>query len=123
MSDLRATRDIRITAHAIQRWQQRVDPTASWLRAHLVIRRFLNQSRTRPTPRHWMRRPAVPGTTFAYSANQPRICVVLVGGAAVTVITRELVQSTPRLVVAEPARRSRALPPPIPDWIDDDLVA
>ena len=46
-------REIRITTHTIERWQQRVDPASSWLAAHLAIRKLLNTGRSRPTPRHW----------------------------------------------------------------------
>jgi hypothetical protein len=113
-------RETRITAHAIERWQQRVDPDANWLSAHLAIRRFLNQSRWRPTPRHWMHRPAVSGTIYTYSASQPDICIHVTGDAAVTVTTRELVRSTPRRPAsASQGKRPLAVPPPIPAYIDE----
>jgi hypothetical protein len=39
-------REIRITTHAIERWQQRVDPATSWLAGHLAIRKLLNTGRS-----------------------------------------------------------------------------
>lgn len=94
------TADTRITAHAIQRWRQRVDPDASWLATHLAIRKLLNSGRARPTARHWMRRPSAPGTRYVYSASYPGICVIVTGATAVTVITRKLAQTSPRPAIA-----------------------
>jgi hypothetical protein len=46
------SQEAHITTHAIERYQERVDPHASWLSAHLAIRRLLTTGRSRPTPRH-----------------------------------------------------------------------
>lgn len=108
-----------ITAHSVERWQQRVDPDASWLSAHLAIRRFLRQARVRPTPRHWQRRPSTPGTTYAYCARQPGICIILAKGKAVTVITRDSGRTAPPLSLAKTTRRPKSSPPPIPVYLDD----
>lgn len=112
-------REIHITAHAIDRWRERVDPTSSWLGAHLAIRKLLNGGRSRPTPRHWMRRPAEPGTTYVFNASYPGVCAIVADGAAVTIITRELVRSTPVRWVADEQPRPRIAPPPIPEYLDD----
>jgi hypothetical protein len=90
------TEEVHITAHAIERYQERVDAHASWLSAHLAISGLLRRGRSRPTPRHWMRRPIEPGTTFVYSAWHPDVCVIVAGGTAVTVVTRELNRGQPR---------------------------
>lgn len=116
-------REIRITAHAIERYQERVDPESSWLAAHLAIRKLLATGRSRPTPRHWMRRPVEPGTTFIFSAWHPGVCAIVTDGAAVTIITRELVRSTPARAIAAEAPRPRLAPPPVPRYFDDDLAA
>ncbi len=120
---MRRRADITITAHVVQRWQQRVDPDATWLGAHLAIRRFLKGSRVRPTPRHWMRRPTAPGTTYAFTAGSPGVCVIIKDGTAVTVITRRLVRAAPRLREVRSGRRLSLAEQEIPTWIDDDLVA
>jgi hypothetical protein len=116
-------REVRITAHAIERWQQRVDPHASWLSAHLAIRKLLNTGRSRPNPRHWMRRPVDPGTTFVYSASHPGVGVVVTNATAVTLVTRKLARTTPARVAVHVGRRPRQTPPPIPGYFDDDLAA
>src|SRR5205823_5123579 len=100
-----------------------VDPHASWLNAHLAIRKLLNTGRSRPNPRHWMRRLAEPGTTYVYSVNHPGVGVVVIDGTALTVITRELNRTTTLRVVQPVGRRPRCTPPPIPVYLDDDLAA
>lgn len=115
-------REVRITSHAIERWQQRVDPSAIWLSAHLTLRRLLNTGRSRPNPRHWMRRPTDPGTTFVFNARQPGVCVIVTNGAAVTVITRELARVHP-LPPRRASRRPRPEPPTLPKFVGDDLAA
>ncbi len=114
--------EIRITAHAIERWRQRVDPACSWLGAHLAIRKLLNGGRSRPTPRHWMRRPAESGTTYVYNASYPSICVVVADRTAVTIITRQLGRFSPERAVQVGQPKPRLAPPPIPMYLDD-LVA
>jgi hypothetical protein len=114
---------VHITAHAIERYQERVDAHASWLSAHLAIRRLLSTGRSRPTPRHWMRRPVEPGTTFVYNAWHPDVCVIVAGGTAVTVVTRELNRAQPRRRASLAGARPRQLPPPMPMYVDDDLAA
>jgi hypothetical protein len=116
-------REIRITAHAIERYQERVDPESSWLAAHLAIRKLLATGRSRPTPRHWMRRPVEPGTTFIFSASYPGVCAIVTDGRAVTIITRELARSAPGRVIRAEAPRPRLAPPPMPRYLDDDLAA
>jgi hypothetical protein len=114
--------EIRITTHTIERWQQRVDPASSWLAAHLAIRKLLNTGRSRPTPRHWMRRPVEPGTTYVFNASYPGACVIVADETAVTIITRELVRSTPARPSRSGGPRPRQAPPPIPQYFED-LVA
>jgi hypothetical protein len=115
-------REIRITAHAIERWQGRVDPASTWLAAHLAIRKLLNTGRSRPTPRHWMRRPVEPGTTYVFNAFSPGVCVIVADETAVRIITRELVRSTPARPARSGGQRTRLAPPPIPQYFED-LVA
>jgi len=116
-------KEIRITAHAIERWQERVDPASSWLAAHLTVRKLLNTGRSRPTPRHWMRRPIEPGTTYVFNASYPGVCAIVTDGAAVTIITRELVRTNPLRPLSIDGPRPRLAPPSIPHYFDDDLAA
>jgi hypothetical protein len=116
-------REVRITAHAIERWQQRVDPHASWLSAHLAIRKLLNTGRSRPNPRHWMRRPTDPGTTYVYSATHPGVGMIVTNGTAVTLVTRELARTTPPRTAQPVGSRPRQTPPPIPVYFDNYLAA
>ncbi len=119
-------RDIRISAHAIQRWQQRVDPEATWLTAHVAIRRFLKTSRIRPTPRHWLKRRPTPGTTFAFCAVRPSVCIIVVDSVAVTVVTRGLMSAAPRRVdrlERSAGRRPLRVPPPLSRFLDEDEAA
>jgi hypothetical protein len=116
-------REIHITEHAIERWQERVDPANSWLAAHLAIRKLLNSGRSRATPRHWMRRPIEPGTAYDFSASYPGVCAIVSDDAAVTIITRELVRNSPPRSIRADGPRPRSAPPPVPTYFDDDLAA
>lgn len=107
-----------LPTHAVERWQERVDPRISAAEARMALRRFVSLSRARATPRHWMRedvKPA-PGLLFLYSADRPGVCVLVRDGVALTVITRELTHSPTsrrhlRLVQPAPPLRD-----PVPRW-------
>jgi hypothetical protein len=77
-----------ITAHAITRYQQRVDPTASRREALRAIREMLGHARRRSRPRHWTKVTTRPGCRYLYSADHPDVCLVLRGGAVITVFSR-----------------------------------
>jgi len=77
----------RITRHAIERWTERVGGSTNPIAA---LQQFVARARRRPRPRHWTTAAPEPGTSFLYLADQPGVCVVLRGGAAVTVLTRSL---------------------------------
>jgi hypothetical protein len=87
----------RISQHAVQRYTDRVDRATSPAVARLRIAQILALGRWRPSPRHWMsgasRRP---GTRFVYWAELPSVCVIVVEGTAVTLVTRELTRG-PRM--------------------------
>jgi hypothetical protein len=83
-----------ISAHAKQRWTERVDSQASFLASELALRRFLKGARGRPTPRHWLHRPATTGTLYVFNANYPGICVLVTDRVAVTVLTRQLCRTS-----------------------------
>jgi hypothetical protein len=85
----------RITRHIIDRYRERVDTCASVAEAGMAIQQILSLGRWRVTPRSWMseNEPA-PGVRFVYWAKRPGLCVVILDGAAVTVVTRSLAQNT-----------------------------
>lgn len=82
---------VRITDHVVQRYRQRVDPRATAAEARLALARMVSLGRVRSTPRHWMRNVnQTPGLVFLYWAELPGVCGLVVNGALVTVVTREL---------------------------------
>jgi hypothetical protein len=90
--------EARIAHHAVERWIERVDGTASLAEARMAVGRFVALGRARPTPRHWMRGLVrqEPGTVFVYNAERPRVCAVVVDGVVVTVLVRALFERTSR---------------------------
>jgi hypothetical protein len=111
----------RITRHVIDRYRERVDACASVTEANMAIQQILALGRWRVTPRSWMseNQPA-PGVRFVYWAKRPRLCVVIVDGAAVTVVTRSLARSTRErrfsVVVGHDRRAPRARLEPVDRW-------
>jgi hypothetical protein len=84
---------VRITDHVVQRYCQRVDPRATAAEARLVLGRMVSLGRVRSTPRHWMRNVnKTPGLVFLYWAELPGVCGLVLNGALVTLVTRELCQ-------------------------------
>lgn len=79
-----------ITAHALDCWQQRVDPGCDRVEARRRLRRLLDTGRRRPTPRKWTRRTVDPGPglAFVYSAHYPEVCALVRDRTVVTVLTR-----------------------------------
>jgi hypothetical protein len=82
---------VRITDHVIQRYRHRVDPEATVGQARLVLGRMVSLGHVRSTPRHWMRNVnQSPGLVFLYWAELPGVCGLVINGALVTLVTREL---------------------------------
>ena len=77
-----------VTAHAITRYQERVAPAASRQVALRAIREILDHANSRSRPRLWTKVGARPGCRYLYSADHPDVCLVLRGGAVVTVFSR-----------------------------------
>jgi hypothetical protein len=78
-----------VSTHAIDRFIQRVDPTASRPEAALNIRQMLDDAKARATPRKWTGITARPGSRYLYSPTHPGICLVERGGRIRTVFARE----------------------------------
>lgn len=78
-----------ITKHAIDRYLARVDATATPRQAAVAISRIIDHAVARSRPRHWSRVIGqAAGTRYLYSARQPDVCLVVAGGAVVTVHAR-----------------------------------
>ena len=96
-----------ITRHAIERYQQRVDRSASPRAAAVAISRILDTATSRATPRRWSRAiSTAPGTRYLYSAELPGVCLVVAGGAVVTVHSRPVCAAWLRLAEEIPPRRA-----------------
>jgi hypothetical protein len=91
-----------ITRHAIERYQQRVDPHASVREAAVALSRIMDKAAVCSRPRRWSRVIAqAPGTRYLYSADRPGVCLVVAGGAVVTVHSRVVCAAWRHLVQAE----------------------
>ena len=82
----------RVTHHAVDRYIERVEPSATRYQAAAAIARIVGWGQVRSTPRHWMRGLVrqTPGLWFIYLAEQPGVCALVIGGAVITIITRRL---------------------------------
>lgn len=81
---------IRISQHAVQRYQERVDPAAPAVIASAAIHQILSTGSVRPQPRDWTTCRVEPGMRFVYSADGEDVCLVLRDLTVVTVLTVEL---------------------------------
>ena len=82
----------RVTRHAVDRFRDRVEPSATPARAFAAIRQISSSARACSRPRKWCRLRGVnarPGSRYMYSAAHPGICLVVRGGAIVTVFSKE----------------------------------
>lgn len=103
-----------ITRHAIERYQQRVDARATAREAAIAISLILDRATVCARPRRWSRVIAqAPGTRYLYSANRPGICLVVAGGAVVTVHSRSVCAAWR---IAQPADDRGRSPRP---WLDE----
>jgi hypothetical protein len=83
-----------VTSHAIDRYRQRVRPTATRLEAVADIRTIAAKARSRSRPRWWTRVAGVrTGCRYLYAADRPAVCLVVTGGAVVTVFSRAVCAS------------------------------
>jgi hypothetical protein len=80
----------KVSLHAAQRWQERVDPMCSALQSYHRLVHFLSHGRRRPTPRHWTRVDPHCGLSFVYWAGAPDVCALVRQGTVITIVTRAL---------------------------------
>jgi|GEM_PF-4136016 len=95
---------IRITSHALERFQERVNPIATRQAAFGAIRDLLAYGVARTTPRWWTTARPEPGVRYVYSDLDPDLCLVVTADAAVTVLTRDLCEPAPMPLVSRPSR-------------------
>lgn len=95
---------VRISKHAVQRYQERVDPAAPAGVAAGAIRQILSTGSARTQPRHWTTCRVEPGMRFVYAANRADVCLVLRDSTVVTILTVQ--------VCAAPRARSSWAPIP-----------
>lgn len=81
--------DARISAHAIERYQQRV-ASCSRRDAREALQGLLEKGRVTEKPRRWTRAAhgGQPGNRFLYCSDRPGICLVIRGGVVVTLFSR-----------------------------------
>lgn len=120
---------IRISQHAIQRYQERVDASSSVAIAVGAMRQILATGSARPRPRNWTTSRAEPGMRWIYAADRPDICLVVRNSTVVTVLTVDLcAQSLDRGSYAPIPQRPRSWQQRIEDEADiyeplpDDLA-
>lgn len=78
---------MKVTRHAIERFQQRVERLPASEVAH-IIERAVAQASVRPKPRWWTPVAPSPGLVFLYPATLPGICLLVRDHFIVTVLTR-----------------------------------
>ena len=81
---------IRISGHAIDRYRERVDPTADRCVAFQAIAAMLASGTVRTTPRWWTTCRLETGTRLVYSAVNADVCLIIKEGTVVTLVTRAL---------------------------------
>lgn len=87
-----------ISHHAVARYVERVDSTASENVAHLAISQIVTFGRTRPLPRHWMRNDVEPspGLSFVIWSRHPHVCLLVRDHVVVSTLTRAMCTPTER---------------------------
>lgn len=93
-----------ITAHAVQRYRERVERVPRWL-ALRRIRAICSTAAWTFRPRSWMTVVLHPSTVYGYGANRPDVCLLVRDGAVVTVLSRRFLAAE-----AAPTEPPLALP-------------
>src|SRR5436309_2660215 len=99
----------KVTEHAVQRFQERVDRCASAAAAREQLERLVVCGRARSTPRHWMKSvKAGAGLQFFYWSELPGVAALVIDGKVVTTLTRQLFRGH------TPKQSQRTRPAPLP---------
>ncbi|MDQ6747285.1 MAG: hypothetical protein M3010_04155 [Candidatus Dormibacteraeota bacterium] len=100
---------IRITNHALDRFQERMSPGATRQQAFYAMRELLAYGMVRTTPRWWTTGRIEAGTRYVYSDLDADVCLIVKEDVVATVLTRDLCQP-PRLALVPRPSRSRPRP-------------
>jgi hypothetical protein len=86
---------LRLSSHSVSRFKERVRPDLTEAEAVAELASLAGSARARSTPRWWMRDriSCRPGSRFLYPACEPRACLIVRGGAVVTVYARHMFRS------------------------------
>lgn len=105
---MRASSMPRVSAHAVERWQQRVERQASAETARSALHTFIRNGTSRSTPRRWMKDVRqTPGLRYVYSHEYPGVCVLVTAHTALTVVTKSLCGSRAQLRRVRPRSGGR----------------
>jgi hypothetical protein len=87
-----------VSTHVAQRYQERVDRSASLTEARLAVMQIASLAKARPVPRHWMRGDVEPspGLVFLIWSRRPDLCLLVRDGVVVTLITRAMCAASPK---------------------------
>jgi len=87
-----------VSTHAAQRYQERVDHSASLTEAQLAVVQIASLGKARSVPRHWMRGDVEPspGLVFIVWSCRPDLCLLVRHGVVVTIVTRAMCASMPK---------------------------
>lgn len=87
-----------VSTHAAQRYQERVDRSASLTEARSAVTQIASLGKARPVPRHWMRGDVEPspGLLFLIWSRRPDLCLLVRDGVVVTLITRSMCAASPK---------------------------
>jgi hypothetical protein len=87
-----------VSTHAVKRYQERVDRSASLTEARLAIAQIASLGKARSVPRHWMRGDVEPspGLVFLIWSRRPDLCLLVRDGVVVTLITRAMCAASPK---------------------------
>lgn len=86
------------TTHAVERWIERVDHSATFAEARAAVEEFVRTGKLSGRPPRWVghrRAPAGPGARYATNSTWPRIALLVTDGGAVLSVITEVRKHTP----------------------------
>jgi hypothetical protein len=99
--------DLVITAHAVQRYRERVERVPRWL-AMRRIRTLAATASWRWRPLPWTQIVIRSGVIYGYGAVRPDVCLLVRDDAVVTVMSRRALGAPPLAIPIQRTTRDRA---------------